>query len=117
MDDLHRHSRPAHPVTPSPSIENTMPKDYEARVVRAYSLPVGAFDHLKNLQRHRQHTIDPTGETHTVTNSEALTEIIKDHYLLGVVAGFQDRTVSELCRDLARGTLVVVPAAASEGGK
>lgn len=93
------------------------PKDYEARVVRAYSLPVGAFDHLKNLQRLRQHAIDPTGDAHTVTNSEALTEIISDHYRLGVVAGFQDRTVSELCRDLARGTLVVVPAAAPEGSK
>ncbi|CDN90615.1 hypothetical protein BN948_05060 [Hydrogenophaga intermedia] len=86
------------------------PKDYEARVVRAYSLPVGAFDHLKNLQRHLQRTIDPTGERHTVTNSEALTELLNDHYRLGVVAGFKDRTTSELCRDLANGTLVVVPA-------
>lgn len=94
-----------------------MPKDYEARVVRAYSLPVGAFDHLKTLQRLRQHAIDPTGDTHTVTNSEALTELIADHYLLGVVAGFQDRTVSELCRDLANGTLVVVPAATVKGGQ
>ncbi|TMU73192.1 transposase, partial [Hydrogenophaga intermedia] len=50
--------------------------------MRAYSLPVGAFDHLKNLQRHLQRTIDPTGERHTVTNSEALTELLNDHYRL-----------------------------------
>ncbi|MDP2263560.1 MAG: hypothetical protein Q8K24_10435 [Hydrogenophaga sp.] len=93
-----------------------MPKDYEARVVRAYSLPVSAFDHLKNLQRMRQHAIDPTGDTHTVTNSEALLEVLNDHYRLGVPAAHLGRTTSELCRDIARGTLVVVPAATLNGG-
>lgn len=92
------------------------PQDHEARVMRAYSLPVAAFDHLKNIQRQRQHTIDPTGERHTVTNSEALAEILYDHYLLGMVAGFQNRTISELCRDLARGTLMVT-SASTEGSQ
>lgn len=94
-----------------------MSKNTEARVMRAYSLPVAAFDHLKNMQRFRQHQIDPTAESHTITNSEALTDILHDHYRLGVVAAFQDRTVSELCRDLARGTLVVVSAATVERGQ
>lgn len=94
-----------------------MSKNTEARVMRAYSLPVAAFDHLKNMQRFRQHQIDPTGERHTVTNSEALTDILYAHYSLGVVAAFQDRTVAQLCRDLAEGTLVVVPAATATRGQ
>lgn len=84
-----------------------MAKDYEARVIRAYSLPVAAFDHLKNYQRHYQHQVDPTGDAHTVTNSEALTRILHAHSMLGVVAAFQDMDVGSLCLALAAGRLVV----------
>jgi hypothetical protein len=84
-----------------------MAQDYEARVIRAYSLPVTAFDHLKGYQRLYQHQADPTAETHTVTNSEALTRILADHYKLGMVASRQHLDVQALCNGLANGTLVV----------
>lgn len=78
-----------------------------ARVIRAYALPVVAFDHLKGNQRIYQHQADLAGGVHTVTNSEALTRILHDHYKLGMVAVFQDMQVSELCTALALGHLVV----------
>jgi hypothetical protein len=78
-----------------------------ARVIRAYALPVIAFDHLKGNQRIYQHQADLAGGDHTVTNSEALTRILHDHYKLGMVAVFQDMQVSELCTALALGHLVV----------
>lgn len=84
-----------------------MAKDYEARVIRAYSLPVDAFDHLKATVRLRQWQVDPTGESHTVTNSEALTRILRSHYALGTVAAFQGMQTEELCLALATGRLVV----------
>lgn len=78
-----------------------------ARVIRAYALPVIAFDHLKGNQRIYQHQADLAGDDHIVTNSEALTRILHDHYKLGMVAVFQDMQVSELCTALAQGHLVV----------
>lgn len=84
-----------------------MAKDYEARVIRAYSLPVDAFDHLKAYVRLRQSQVDPTGETHTVTNSEALCRIIRTHAALGTVAAFQGMQTEELCLALVTGRLVV----------
>lgn len=84
-----------------------MAKDFEARVIRAYSLPVAAFDHLKGYQRLYQNQVDPSGDTHTVTNSEALTRILHDHSMLGVVAAFRGLSVRDLCTALASGALVV----------
>ena len=84
-----------------------MANDFQARVIRAYSLPVVAFDHLKGYQRLYQNQVDPSGDTHTVTNSEALTRIMHDHSMLGVVAAFKGLTVRELCMALAMGDLVV----------
>ena len=84
-----------------------MAKDFEARVIRAYSLPVVAFDHLKGYQRLYQNQVDPSGDTHTVTNSEALTRILHDHSMLGLVAASRGLSVRDLCRTLAMGDLVV----------
>lgn len=78
-----------------------------ARVIRAYALPVIAFDHLKGNQRIYQHQADLAGGDHIVTNSEALTRILHDHYKLGMVAVFQGMQVSEFCTALALGHLVV----------
>lgn len=84
-----------------------MAKDFESRVIRAYSLPVAAFDHLKGYQRLYQNQVDPSGDSHTVTNSEALTRILHDHSMLGVVAAFRGLSVRDLCAALASGSLVV----------
>lgn len=82
-------------------------KDYTPRVNRVYSLPVEAFDYLKARQRLRQFTVDPTAETHTVTNSEALGRVLWDHSQLSTVAGRLNMDVSYFVDALVKGNLTV----------
>lgn len=93
-----------------------MTNENEARVIRAYSLPVAAFDHLKGNQRLYQSQANRSGEDHTVTNSEALSRILQDHYNLGMVAASHGMPVGELCRALASAQLVVARPTQTAGG-
>lgn len=65
-------------TTPTPARESRNP---DARVIRAYSLPVQAFDTLKVHQRYLQLDADRAArengtEPRTVTNSDALADLI-----------------------------------------
>jgi hypothetical protein len=94
-----------------------MTNENQARVIRAYSLPVAAFDHLKGNQRLYQCQATREGEDRTVTNSEALTRILEEHYNLGLVAAFRGMHVGELCRGLASGRLEVSLPNETAGGR
>jgi hypothetical protein len=64
------------------------------RVIRAYSLPVPLFDHLKVFQRSLQlaadieaGTPDQQGDPHWIDNSRALAHVLQQHTLFSVAAG------------------------------
>ena len=84
-------------------------------VIRAFTLPVPAFDHLKNLQRLHQHTANKEANPAHITNSVTLSRILSDHYKLGLVAGQNGMQVHELCDALALGRLVVSKPLVSAG--
>ncbi len=77
------------------------------RVIRAYSLPVAQFDHLKAFQRYRQLTINRAGESRDVTNSEALACIVRHHELISTVAGLHNLMPDEFASALYLGDLKV----------
>ena len=85
-------------------------------VIRAFTLPVPAFDHLKNLQRLHQHTANKGANPAHITNSVTLSRILADHYRLGMLAGQNGMQVHELCDALELGRLVVSKPVVAAGG-
>jgi hypothetical protein len=92
---------------------------HQQRVIRAYSLPVELFDHLKANQRHLQRRADveagtpaTEGDLHWVTNSGALVDIVSIHYRLGYAAGKHDMLVDDFVTALCMGDLKAVKATA-----
>lgn len=78
------------------------------RVIRAYSLTVEIFDHLKATQRQLQSVADQRhgspateGAEHWVTNSDALSRIIYVNRLLTGVADRAGITLDDLVTSLA----------------
>mgnify|MGYP000214484200 CR=1 FL=1 len=92
------------------------PQHTHARVIRAYTLPVHAFDHLKGYQRVSQHQANVSGDGRTVTNSEALCNILQDHANIALAAMSSGLAVREFCQALAAGGLVVNKPATTAGG-
>lgn len=78
-----------------------------ARVIRAYTLPVQAFDHLKIYQRVYQNQVNLTGDGRTVTNSEALCNIIQDHACISLGLMFSDLSIRDFGYALSMGDLIV----------
>ncbi|QNK66863.1 hypothetical protein [Variovorax sp. PAMC26660] len=83
------------------------------RVIRAYSLPVEQFDHLKNYQRSLQFAADAEagtpaceGDAHWITNSQTLAHILHHHGLLATVAVRSDMHIGPFVSALYMGDLV-----------
>lgn len=77
------------------------------RVIRAFSLPVAQFDHLKTYQRALQLQADREagrpaheGDAHWVDNSRALAHLIQEHGLMSIAAGFADMRSGEFATAL-----------------
>lgn len=92
---------------------------HQQRVIRAYSLPVELFDHLKANQRHLQRQADAEvgtpaaeGGPHWVTNSGALADIVSIHYRLVYAAGKHGLLGDDFVTALCMGDLKAVKAAA-----
>ncbi|MGJ7496324.1 hypothetical protein ACSFA8_14710 [Variovorax sp. RT4R15] len=73
------------------------------RILRAYSLPLELFDHLKATQRQRQRDIDRRtgtvareGDPEWITNSEALSGIVYAHRLMTSAAERAGMTADQL---------------------
>jgi hypothetical protein len=86
-----------------------------ARVIREFSLPVGAFDYLKGCQRAYQLQAIDQGKDLTVTNSAALERIIGAHYNLGTAATRHGLSVDAFCVALLLGDLVAIDPTAPVG--
>ena len=87
------------------------------RVIRAYSLPVARFDHLKAYQRSLQLRADiaaressPAGLADTVCNSEALATIVRNHELFSTAAAAAGMRVDQFAVALYMGDLKTSPA-------
>ena len=79
-----------------------------SRVTRAYSLPVSDFDHLKAFQRGLQHVSDTyANRPYKVTNSVALSGIVRHHELMAAVAARLDMDVTALVAGLYLGELSI----------
>lgn len=87
------------------------------RVIRAYSLPVAQFDHLKAYQRSLQLVADETagtpaaeGDDHWIDNSMALARIVQEHGLLSMAAARVGMRTEQFVAALYMGDLKVMPA-------
>ncbi|GAA4358158.1 hypothetical protein GCM10023165_52810 [Variovorax defluvii] len=87
------------------------------RVIRAYSLPVPLFDHLKALQRSLRHAADieagkpaREGDPHWIDNSRALAHLVHQHFLFSVAAGQSGMQPADFAVALYQGDLKAVKA-------
>ncbi|MBI2724923.1 MAG: hypothetical protein HYX42_01605 [Polaromonas sp.] len=83
-----------------------------ARAVRVFSLPLHAFGHLKAFARLYQEQVTLKGDGRTVTNSEALCNILQDHANMSLVATMNGLTIPELCSALLHRDLILTKPAA-----
>jgi hypothetical protein len=87
------------------------------RVIRAYSLPVRLFDHLKAVQRNLQHAADleagkpaQEGDAHWIDNSRALAHLVQHHFLFSFAAGQSGMQPGDFAVALYQGDLKAVRA-------
>lgn len=87
------------------------------RAIRAYSLPVPLFDHLKVYQRSLQLAADieagtpaQEGDPHWIDNSRALAHIVQHHVLLSVAAGQAGMQPGDFAAALYQGDLKAIKA-------
>jgi hypothetical protein len=85
------------------------------RVIRAYSLPVPLFDHLKVFQRSLQLSADieagtpaREGDLHWIDNSRALAHLLQQHSLFSVAAGQAGMQPADFAVALYQGDLKAV---------
>jgi hypothetical protein len=85
------------------------------RVIRAYSLPVPLFDHLKVFQRSLQLAADleagapaREGDAHWIDNSRALANLVQQHVLFSVAAGQAGSSSADFASALYQGDLIAV---------
>ncbi|WP_162581243.1 hypothetical protein [Variovorax sp. PBS-H4] len=90
---------------------------HSSRVIRAYSLPVPLFDHIKALQRSLQHAADieagtpaREGDAHWIDNSRALAHLVQHHFLFSVAAGQAGMQPADFAAALYLGNLKAVEA-------
>lgn len=88
------------------------------RVIRAYTLPVELFDHLKGYQRHLQSKADRTsgkpaqeGDDHWITNSQALATIVGQHVQLAFAGGMTGMLIEDFAAAFYMGDLIATPKA------
>lgn len=78
----------------------------QAPVIRAYTLSVPAFDHLKATQRDLQ-----ANEAQRVTNSAALETLVSDHATAHRIAARLGAPLADLLAAIDLGVLSIVPSA------